>query len=242
VSLEKFNKAVALHTLNELEQAKMLAFYNQTKGIAEFTREDLKRWFIEVGKSPNLSRLLTNLRKSKSFIRGSTPDKYRLHGATLDHLKAKFPSIGAKDKIDECVGELIPLEYYRGLRREYIKKIADQANWAYEAAAYDAAAVMMRRLLEILLIHSYKEKKIDGKIKNTDGHYIELDKIIGQVVNEPDINLSKGVFKSLNKCKDIGNLSAHDLVKTCEKDEIDDVKIQYRQVIKHLLDILNFSH
>jgi len=57
---------------------------------------------------------------------------------------------------------LFPMEIVKGTRN-YIEKLATQANGCYQKGWYDACAVMVRRLIEILIIDSFDAK---GKLRD----------------------------------------------------------------------------
>lgn len=225
---------------SEVEQAKLLAFYfHATANVKEFDRDLLGNWFSLAKTTPNISRLFKNASSASWSRKGSKTGVIALHGKAITELEKTFPTVTSVEPEIDCIGEVLPKAQYQDVKRKYIKHIADQVNWGFESGAYDASAVMMRRLLEVLLIHCFRELKIESQITGSDGHYVELDKIIGIAVNIKSIGLTPGVAKDLKKCKDVGNLGAHDIVYTCHKSDIEDLRLQYRKVFAHLLHIAN---
>jgi len=103
---------------------------------------------------------------------------------------------------------VIPLSVVRGTRG-YIEKVANQVNGCYEKGWYDACAVMIRRLIETLLVEAFENKKIENKIKNSQGDFLFLDEIIDKTLSEPSWNLSRNSKQALPRLKKIGDLSAH---------------------------------
>lgn len=91
----------------------------------------------------------------------------------------------------------------------YIERVVDQINGTYENGWYDACAVMLRRLIETLIIEAYEGKKIDNKIKDKNGDFLPLDKLINKARKESDLNLSRVTKRILSQIKELGNLSAH---------------------------------
>lgn len=51
--------------------------------------------------------------------------------------------------------QIIPLNLFKGTR-DYLLKVAIQINQTYEHSCYDACAVMIRRMLEMLIIITYE--------------------------------------------------------------------------------------
>ena len=117
---------------------------------------------------------------------------------------AKPPPEGTKPRTDQ----VIDFNLVRGTKG-YIEKVVDQINGAYENGWYDACAVMLRRLIETLIIEAYEEKKIDHKIKNNNGDFLPLDKLINEACQESALNLSRDTKRILPKIKNLGDRSAH---------------------------------
>ena len=60
-----------------------------------------------------------------------------------------------------------------------VDQLIYQINHSYANNCYDAAAVLMRRLFEVLLVLSYQNNGIDDQIKDSTGKgYIMLDGIV----------------------------------------------------------------
>ncbi|MDB5491918.1 MAG: hypothetical protein JWO78_1767 [Micavibrio sp.] len=242
MTLEKFLSSVSFFDMNEGEKAKHLAFYHrQVSGIKDFAQADLSAWFQSVGLSPNASRLVAKIKKDKWATNASKTGYLQIHGKHLLQLEKAYPLLKEKSENVEFSGALLPKELYAEVNRKYVRHIADQANWAYEANAFDACAVMMRRLLELLLIHTFKNKTLEASIKKPDGHYIELDLIINQAVTNPAVGLTQGVVKELKALKDLGNLGAHDIVYLVQKSDIESRITVFRKVIAHLIDYAGFK-
>src|SRR5262249_2327869 len=75
--------------------------------------------------------------------------------------------------------------------RGYISSIGHQMNGCYASGWRDACAVMMRRLLEIVIIEAFEKKDIAAKIKDADGNYFLLSKLIDLALSEPKLSLSR---------------------------------------------------
>ncbi len=239
---DEFLAAVSFFDLSETEKAKHLAFFHrQANGVQEFGARQMGEWFSAAGLAPNESRLFSKIKKQPWSTAGKKAGLVRIHGKHLTDMEKAFPNLKAASNDVESIGEVLPKEIYKDVNRSYIRHIADQANWAYEAKAYDACAVMMRRLLEILLIHTFRNKKMEASIKKPDGHYHELDKIINVATSDPNLGLTQGVIKELKRCKDLGNFGAHDIVYTCKKTDIEPLILEYRKVISHLIDYAGFK-
>lgn len=104
--------------------------------------------------------------------------------------------------------QIIPLSYVRNTRG-YIEKLVNQVNGCYEKGWFDACAVMIRRLCEILIIEVYEAKRMIPSIQDGNGNYLSLDALINRAMNEPSWNLNRFTKQILPKIADAGNLSAH---------------------------------
>lgn len=72
-------------------------------------------------------------------------------------MQASVKEAGQQEAGETVTAELFPIEIVKGTRG-YVEKIAEQANGCYEKGWYDACAVMVRRLIEILIIDSFDAK------------------------------------------------------------------------------------
>ncbi|GAB4384127.1 MAG: hypothetical protein Kow0022_05780 [Phycisphaerales bacterium] len=106
-------------------------------------------------------------------------------------------------------GGIFPLETLKETKRSYLVSVGRQANGSYDAGYYDCAAVMMRRLLEISIIEAFEAKKIDGKIKDKEGQFLQLTQLIEKALAESSWNLPRTVKKNLRELRDLGHRSAH---------------------------------
>lgn len=118
----------------------------------------------------------------------------------------------------------------------YVVKLCQQINASYENNLFDCTAVIMRRLLEILLILSYKNYNIETEILDTNGAYhISLDKIVKNAEQNKTLDFSSNTRKDMMKFKELGNFSAHKIWFNCAKTDIEPHILKYRAIIEELL-------
>ena len=134
---------------------------------------------------------------------------YELSLPALMH-STKAILLGMLDKASggETSGELFSMEIMQDTRN-YVQRIALQANGCYERGWYDACAVMVRRLIETLIIECFENYSLELKIQTADGNYVALSDLIRRFLSEPTWNLSRTTKSNLPKLKEIGDLSAH---------------------------------
>lgn len=148
-----------------------------------------------------------------------------------------------KSKNPQVSNDLFPLELLYNTRG-YLEKIGIQAAGAFDNGWYDAAAVMIRRLLETLIIECFEAHKIAKKIKEKNGDFFYLKGLIVKLLaeNGKSWNLSKNCRKSIPAIKKIGDQSAHSRFFTAKKPDIDKIKGDLRIVIEELLIISKLTN
>ena len=136
----------------------------------------------------------------------------------------------------EYGSQILPLNLFENTR-DSLYKVAIQINQTYEHACYDACAVMIRRMLEMLIIITYENSQIEKLIKDGSGNYKMLNALIPQYINQPDWSLSRTTKNDLPLIKDLGDFSAHRLHYNAQRGDIDKVidKLHLRTVIEEML-------
>ena len=141
-------------------------------------------------------------------------------------------------KVERIVNQLgennIPKILYEETRG-YIECLCKQINASYEYNIYDGCAILMRRLLEILLIHSYEAIGKIGLIQEASGEYKGLSYIINYTLSNKPFSLAKESQELLDTFRQLGNFSAHKIQYNAKRKYIDDVKVVYRLTMEELL-------
>ncbi len=119
--------------------------------------------------------------------------------------------------------------------RGYILQIVDQINLSYENTCYDACAVMIRRIIEILIIEVYDKFDVEDEICNADGNYYYLNELISRAISSSHWKLGRNTKTSMKKLKTIGDMSAHSRRYNAKRSYIDDLVQDIRVVIEELL-------
>lgn len=130
---------------------------------------------------------------------------------------------------------LFPLSLLAQANRGYLVTIGRQMNGAYGMNWYDAAAVMMRRLVEMAIIEAFEAKGIGARLKDSGGNYLQLSDLVSRALVEPSFNLSRNAKKALPSLRDLGHMSAHGRYFTAQKSDIDAVRSGCRVVIEEFL-------
>lgn len=119
--------------------------------------------------------------------------------------------------------------------RGYIQKIVYQINRTYEQTCYDACAVMIRRLVEVLIIEAFEKYGMVAKIKNADGDFVYLQDLIFATLAESTWSLGRTAKSGLSRLKTIGDQSAHSRRYNAQRAYIDDVVVDLRTVSEEFL-------
>lgn len=234
MTIDKFRKACGYDSMSETDKVCHLAFFHlKTKSIQEFSAADAARWLVDAGgATPNQSRLDGNLRSSRNTVKASRG--WRLKGDFVGALQAKYPALSEKSQevVDE--GAILPPALYEKTRG-YIESLAKQINASYEGNIFDGCAVLMRRLEEVLLIHSYEKLGIAADIKGGNGNYYLLEGIVNDAVTNATLNLSRNSKVSIEDIRQLGNYSAHKITYTCKREYIREKIAEFRALVDELL-------
>lgn len=223
-----------LSSKSEVEKAKFLCFYEyKNNSLNIFTMSKISDLFLDAGFSlPNTTRLKQKLIKEKVFriVKGSSNIEFI--PVVLQQLQIDIGEYWNDFVSISSDSELFDETKFCG-KRTYIDKLIYQINSSYKSNCYDACAVLMRRIFEILLILSYQKLNIDNEIKRQDGTYLLLDNIVNNAINNRVLNLSR-IKNEFDNFRKIGNFSAHRIEYYASKKDIDDIKIDFRVALEEL--------
>jgi hypothetical protein len=238
MQLLDFMEATNLCKKNETERAKLLCFY-QYKETAEtqFKILDVAKWMEESGfNKPNTSRLKSNLIKGKGkvFLCSKTDkDAMEFVPAILQALDREYGKFWVDTITIQSDSELIE-EAKFCKKRPYLDRLIQQINSSYGSNCYDACAVLMRRLFEMLLVLSYQNKGIENDISNPDGSHKMLESIVKDAVQNKILGIPSRISKNFDSFRDVGNYSAHSITYTAGKLDIDRIARDYRVMLEDL--------
>ena len=232
-----FKIANDLASKAQVEQAKLLCYYHyKENGDASFAMTLISELMVNAGlNAPNTSRLKEALLKGKgkSFLISKT------NKSALEFIPAIFQemesSIGQAWLDTTTIvsdSELIDETKFCG-KRGYLTRLIQQINSSYKNNCYDACAVLMRRLFEVLLILSYQHLGIDNEIKNDKDEYMVLEAIVKNAKGNTKLKISR-IKNDFDSFREIGNFSAHNITYTAGQKDIDDIKLKYRVMLEEL--------
>lgn len=235
MNLSQYAKIAKLDKKKEIEKVIYIAFFFQNfQNDFKFSIDDVLSWFDKLDyATPNKTRLKTSISNSSRIVK-KEKDSFRLHSTVFSNLQFQFPDLTSKS--EEVIADdlIISATLYTNTRG-YIESLCKQINASYVYNIFDGCAVLMRRLLEILLILSYKHLNIDSEIKDTSGSYKMFEAIINNAITNNNLSLSRNTKPHLNDFRTVGNFSAHKIEYNATKKDIDNIKIEYRATIEELL-------
>ena len=238
MQLLKFMEAVDLATKTEAERAKLLCFYQlKENGESMYTMSKIATWMEECCFSkPNTSRLKKNLMtgKGKAFlISKSDKNAMEFVPAVLQSMERDYENLWTDTVTIESHDELIEESKFCG-KRPFLDRLIQQINFTYGHNCYDACAVLMRRLFEILLVLAYQHNGIEADITKPDGSHKMLEGIVKDAVQNRTLGIPSRISKNFEAFREVGNNSAHSITYTAGKLDIDKISRDYRVMMEDL--------
>lgn len=134
---------------------------------------------------------------------------------------------------DDFADDILPFDLYKGTRQN-IEKIADQINKSFYFGVYDGAAVLMRRLVEMLLILAFQGINEEDRIRSADGNYLPLSQMINEAVQNKALGLSRNAKSYLSLFKEKGDLSAHSPFHFTLRRDLEVLQLKFRHLVQEL--------
>ncbi len=238
MQLLKYMEAVDLAHKSEVERAKLLCYYHlKEEGEAAFSLSKISKWMEECNFSkPNTSRLKTNLTKGKGkafLLSKSDKNAIEFVPAVLQSLDREYGQLWQDTVTIESNNELLEEVKFCG-KRPFLTKLIQQINFCYGHNCYDACAVLMRRLFEVLLVLTYQNKGVEADIQKTDGSHKMLEGIVKDAVQNQSLGIPSRISKNFDAFREVGNNSAHSITYTAGKLDIDNIVRDYRVMLEDL--------
>ena len=231
MTLDQFANKSGLRDLTEVDRVCHFAyFYLKTGRKDEFSVPEAVGWLTGYGgANPNQTRLRERLNASRNTVRGQRGG-FKLHIDYLKEMEGRYPELNEKSQEVIEYGTILPeIDYQK--TRGYIEALAKQMNAAYEQNIFDGCAVLMRRLLEVLLILSYRQLGIENEIQDANGNYVMLDGIINNAKQNKGLALSRNSKQHIDTYRQLGNFSAHRIEYICRREYIQPHIQDYRALI-----------
>jgi hypothetical protein len=228
--LEKIQKR---HSKESSLAAALVWYLSEAKSNIDIEIDEIISIFVTSGLKPsvNKSRLVKNLGKEPGIIKGSKKDTFRCSLRHIDDLDARF-SVDEEHSKPKISYSFLDKDTFPE-SRTYLLRMSEQINGTYEYEFYDGCAVLMRRLMESLLIEVFEHTGQGRLIKDAAGEYKMLKGII-RAIGGSSIKFARGVDKTIENVKKVGDNAAHGRTHITKKNDINDLKIEYRKLISEL--------
>lgn len=180
----------------------------------------------------NVSRLAGNLAKHPQIVRDHRTGIFRIKSSDDAALTARFSDHA--DLSEAPVSDLfISSSILLGGRR-HLDQVRREANGAYERAFYNAAAVMGRRLAEMLLIEALEKAGASDRIRDSSGHLLGFADLISVAQSGQFVRLSRTAPTAIQKIKELGDGAAHHRHFIAAKKDLDALNPAYSMLIAEL--------
>ena len=152
----------------------------------------------------------------------------------IQKVEQEFPSLKDEHEEIETSNTIIPLSLL-SKTRGYIENLGKQINVSYDHNLFDGTALLMRKLIEVLLIHTCQHLGLEATILAPNDRYKDLSSLIADVVSNKTVGLSKDSRDCLDTFRILGNFSAHKPLYNCRKHDVKNVAREYRATVEEVL-------
>lgn len=233
MELTQYITNVNLSQKTELEKVKLIVFYiTSTSNTAVCSLDEVVDILCNAGHPiSNMSRLRDYLARSRDFKRVSKTNKYMLTPAARDKMQTEYGQFFHNEELIVSSSEVLDESLFFG-KRQFLDKLIKQVNHCYSNNCFDACAMLMRRVFEIVLILAYEQHGIQDQIK-VNGDYVMLEGIVADATQNKTLNVSRS-RKKYDDIRDLGNFAAHKIRYNTRKSDIDGIKQDYRVCLEEL--------
>lgn len=231
-----YKQAVGLDDQKQIDQAVLICYYHYKEtGESQFEPKGIQALFSDFGfNTINVSRVkkaLIEKRKMRT-IKGMQ-STLEFIPTVLQKLESQYASLWNDTENIESSSELIDEIKFCG-KRGYLDRLIKQINHTYSHNCFDACAVLMRRLFEILLVLTYQNAGIEDAISNPDRTHLMLEAIVKDAVQNKALGIPARISKNFDAFREVGNNSAHSITYTAGQKDITDIQRDYRVMMEDL--------
>jgi hypothetical protein len=122
---------------------------------------------------------------------------------------------------------------------DYITRLIPQANGCWERGWHEACVLLLRRLVETLIIELYHQRGWIADIRDPDGSFFKLQKLVDKVCGDGRIGLGKNAKRGLQEVKKFGDIAAHDHRVKVRKSDLEPHRIDLRLACERLVFVTN---
>lgn len=216
----------------------ILWFHDEKNPGVKKTAGELARTIRNAGLgNPNSSELATALKKTRAVL-VDNKGHFSLKVLSRVYIRSWLePILGAAaPKVEQDLGYL-PQQVWKP-SRGYIEKVCAQLNGCYQFQFYDAASVLIRRVVETLIIEAFEAKNREVELKDSSGNFFMLNGLINAANSTTNgIGLGRDAKKALADVKELGDRSAHNRRYNAVKADLEKVQSGVRCAVDELINI-----
>jgi hypothetical protein len=203
LSLDVFCEVVKKLNKSNAEKALAILWYfdRERPDIAETAGQLTKVLDDHHVGTPNQTALAEAIRKTK--LANESKSGFSLKPGSRKIIREWLPDLdGIQPAMDHTSG-FLPEPIWKNTRG-YIEEVCRELNGCFHHGYYNAAAVMLRRLLETLIIETYEHLNREIEIKDGGGNYLMLSDLAERACGEnghKGINLGRDSKKALKEAR-----------------------------------------
>ena len=231
-----YKQAVSMDEQKQLDQAVLICYYHYKEtGISQFEPQEIQTLFSDFGyNSINVTRIKKSLiEKRKMRIIKGISRTLEFVPTVLQELELQYALFWNDTESIPSNSELLEEKKFCG-KRHFIDRLIKQINFTYGNNCFDACAVLMRRLFEVLLILAYQNTGNETAILKPDGTYLMLEGIVKDAVQNKSLGIPVRISKRFDAFREVGNNSAHSITYTAGQKDITDIQRDYRVMMDDL--------
>ncbi|WFU40064.1 DUF4145 domain-containing protein [Bradyrhizobium sp. CB82] len=191
--------------------------------------------------TPNQTALAEALRRSK--LASEWKSGFSLKPGSRKLIRDWLPDLDGVQPVINHAFSYLPEPIWKSTRG-YIEAVCRELNGSFHHGYYNAAAVMLRRLLETLIIEAYEHLDRGIEIKDGAGNYLMLSELAERVCGENGhngINLGRDSKKALKEARSLGNWSAHARRFLAYAGDLTKLQTGMRLLVQELVQIANLA-
>ena len=191
--------------------------------------------------TPNQTVLAEAIRNTK--LANESRSGFMLKPGSRKVIRDWFPDLEGVQPAIEHISGYLPEPVWRSTRG-YIEEICRELNGSFHHAYYNAAAVMLRRLLETLIIEAYEHLNRETEIKDGGGNYLMLGELAERACGEKGhkgVNLGRDSKNALKEARNVGNWSAHARRFLAHAGDLTKFQAGLRLLVQELIQITNLQ-
>lgn len=231
-----YKQTVALDDQRQVDQAMLICYYHYKEtGETQFEPKGIQVLFSDFGYNAiNVSRVkkaLIDKRKMRT-IKG-LQSTLEFVPTVLQELDTQYATFWNDTESIESNSELLEESKFCG-KRPFLDRLIKQINFTYGKNCFDACAVLMRRLFEVLLVLTYQYTGNEADITKSDGTHLMLEGVVKNAVQNKKLGIPTRISKKFDDFREVGNNSAHSITYTAGQKDISDIQRDYRVMMEDL--------